>query len=135
MLSSPAVIVHGSDDAREALAVATRLARPVLLLSAPGAAGFAGCGWWLALIAAARAAYPAADMADILDCGAAPGHAMAALRLGQRALVLDPACPAFARVSAAAAACGGVVLAARPAALDLATHGADRRLAAWLGES
>ncbi len=47
----PAVIVHGLDDARAALAPG----RPVTLLSAPGAALYAGCGWWRALVRLAQA--------------------------------------------------------------------------------
>jgi hypothetical protein len=43
-------------------------------------------------------------------------------------LVLDPACPAFGRIVALA----GLVLPRRPPALDLAEHGATRRLEAWL---
>ena len=57
---------------------------------------------------------------------------MAALRVGQRLLVLDPACPGFPAVAAAAATLGASVLPARPVALDLAAPGAERLLAAWL---
>ncbi len=129
MLLPPAVIVHGLSDARAAL----RPARPVTLLSAPGAPAFAGVLWWRELIAAARAAHPATPVQDVLDCADAPGHAMAALRVGQRLLVLDPASPAFAAVSGAAAALGARVLAAAPPALDLAERTARARLALWLG--
>jgi hypothetical protein len=137
MFSSPHVVVHGLEQARSTL----RPGLPVVLLSAPSAASFAGCGWWRALIAAARAEYPGAapqaGWSDLLDCGAAPGYAMSALRIGQRALVLDPACPGFPAVAAAAAALSAVVLPARPASLDMsrleqAGRGADRRLLAWL---
>jgi len=68
----------------------------------------------------------------VLDCADSPGCAMAALRVGQRRLVLDPACPAFAAVAATAATLGATVLAGRPAALDLADRDAERRLHAWL---
>ena len=132
----PAVIVHSLADARAALAPA----RPVTLLSAPGAAGFAGAGFWRALIGAAGA--EAAGVPDILDCADAAGAAFAALRLGQRWLVLAAAAPGFAAVVAVAAAQGkrgpgggvlaGGVLAEAPPALDLATPGAARRLHAWL---
>jgi hypothetical protein len=122
MFFPPAVVVHGLDDAHSAL----RPGLPVTLLSARGAALFAGCGWWRALMAAAEAPI------DILDCADAPGHAMAALRIGQQNLVLDPACPAFAAVTAAAGSLGARVLPGRPPALDLADPGAERRLLAWL---
>ncbi|MBN9509014.1 MAG: hypothetical protein J0I21_07830 [Alphaproteobacteria bacterium] len=124
----PAVVVHGLADAQRAL----REGRPVTLLSAPGAAVFAGCLWWRELAAAARAAHPATPAFDVLDCGDAPGQAMAALRTGQRLLILDPACPASAAVRSAAATLGAIVLAGRPPALDLGDPRARRRLARWL---
>jgi hypothetical protein len=120
MLFPPAVVVHGLEQARAAL----RPGLPVTLLSARGAALYAGCGWWRALVAGAAH--------DILDCADAPGHAMAALRIGQRSLILDAACPAFGAVAAAAATLGAHVFGERPAALDLAEGGAERRLVGWL---
>ncbi len=128
MISRRAVVVHGLAQARAAL----RPGYPVALLSGGAAAGYAGCLWWRELIAAARAAHPATPALDILDCGDAPGWAMAALRAGQRILVLSPACPAFPAVASAAAGIGSVVLAARPAALDLASPRATPLLRGWL---
>ena len=122
----PAVIVHGLEGARAALAPG----RPVTLLSAPGAGLYAGCGWWRALVRLAGA--EAAGIADILDCADAAGCAFAALRLRQRWLVLSPDAPGFAAVAAAAEAQGGGVLPAPPPALDLAAPGAGRALPAWL---
>ncbi len=129
----PAVVVHGWGDACAALAPG----RPVTLLSGRGAAVYGGVGWWRAMLAASRAGHPATPCRDILDCADAPGAAMAALRRGQPALVLDAACPAFAAVTGAASECGAVILAARPVALDLAEldlnrPGASHRLRAWL---
>lgn len=121
------MVVRGLAEARAALAPG----RPVTLLSAPGAALFAGCGWWRALVAAARAEHPSAVMADILDCADAPGRALAALRAGQRLIVLEP-CPARADAEDAALQCGALLLAARPPALDLARNPAA--LAAWLAD-
>lgn len=128
IISRPAVVVHGLAQATAALSPGY----PVLLLSAEGAAGNAGCLWWRSLIARARARFPATPALDVLDCAAAPGYAMGALRAGQRLLRLDPACPAFPAVAAAAAALGAVVLPARPAALDLGQKGAAWRLGGWL---
>ncbi len=125
---APAVVVHGFGQARTAM-----LAGPaVTLLSSQGAALFAGAGWWKALAAAARASAPGCEMVDLLDCADAPGRAMEALRIGLRGIVLDPACPAFAAVQDVALQCGARLLSSRPAALDLAEPGAERRLAAWL---
>jgi len=128
MLFPPAVIVHGLPEARAAL----RFGRPVTLLSARGAALYAGVLWWRELVAAARASFPATPVRDILNCAAAPGQAMAALRAGQRVLVLDETCPAFPAVRGAAESVGAVVLGAAPPALDLGARGERRRLARWL---
>ena len=56
----PAVIIHGIAEARFALG----LAGPggVLLLSAPGAAGFLGPGWWQALLRATAAEAHVAEL-------------------------------------------------------------------------
>ncbi len=128
MILHRTVIVHGLDDARAAL----RPGYSVTLLSSEGAALFAGCLWWRELVAAARARHPATPVQDVLDCADAPGQAMAALRAGQRLLVLSPACPALGAVQAVAAALGGAVLTARPPALDLGNPTARLGLAGWL---
>lgn len=122
------IVIHGADHAQAVLA----LGRAVCLLSAPNAALAGGCGWWRAVIEAGRTAHPDTPMIDILDCGTAPGAAMAALRIGQKYIVLSPDCPAFNAVSGAAAQLGALVLATRPPALDLAQHGAMRRLGEYL---
>jgi hypothetical protein len=124
----PAVVVHGIGDARAALAIA----RPVTLLSARGAALFAGCGWWRALIDQVRSERPAISIEDILDCADAPGLALGALRIGQRRIVLDPGVGGWASVAAIAASLGGEVLSERPDALDMSVPGAARRLHDWL---
>ena len=131
----PAVTVHALAQARAALAAAGP--RGVLLLSAPGAPGFAGPAWFLALAERAARDRPGARWAAALDCADAPGTALAAIRAGAGLVVLDGACPAFATVAAAAAEAGAMLLAERPAALDLGRldlrRRADRaRLAAWL---
>jgi hypothetical protein len=129
------VVVHNAAQAAAALAAAGP--DGVVLLSAPGAAASLGPAWFRALAAAAAASRPGVPHWAVLDCGNAPGLALAALRGGFRTLVLDAACPAFARVSALATAAGGVVLAARPAALDLSRIDLRRpggldMLAQWL---
>lgn len=106
---------------------------PVTLVSAPGAALFAGCGWWRALIGGLRAEHPGRAFGDVLDCADAPGFAASALRGGQPVIAFRSANPALvARVEAIAASCGAEVLPGLPAALDLGERGAARRLPAWL---
>jgi hypothetical protein len=126
----PAVIVHGIDEARFALG----LAGPggVCLLSAPGAAGFLGPAWWQALLRATGA-----ESAGLLDCGRAPGLALAALRLGLPRILLLAAAPGHAAIAAAAAEAGADLIDTRPPALDLrhldpGHPGAARKLRAWL---
>lgn len=128
MVLPPAVVIHGLPHARAALV----LGRAATLLSAPGAASYAGAAWWRALVAAARAEFPALDPPDVLDCGDAPGRALEALSLGCRVVVLRPGL-AFADIAERAAAQGTLLLAEPPAALDLNNRGALRRLDAWLG--
>ena len=126
--SAAAVVVHGLSDARTVLSVG----KPVTLLSAEGAALYAGSGWWHTLIARATAAYPNVPCHDILDCADASGLALGALRIGLQCIILHPSAPGWAQVAAVAASLRSVVLAQRPAALDMAQRGAARRLHDWL---
>ena len=128
MIVPPAVIVHGLADARAALAPG----RPVTLLSAPGAALYAGCLWWQAILRQVRTDRPGLAVLDILDCADGSGQAMAALRIGLCRLVLWPSAPGWDTVAAIAADRGGFVLAQAPPALDLANPGAMRQLQGWL---
>lgn len=122
----PAVMIHGLDHASAALAPGL----PVTLLSGPGAALYAGAGWWRALVAAASAGAPPPP--NILDCGQAAGRALEALRAGQILLVLDAPDAIFAEVAALCVAKGATLFKTPPRSLDLAQHGAARHLMAWL---
>lgn len=128
MKRPPAVAVHGL--AQACAVIGSGL--DATLISGPGAGWYAGAAWWVAVMQAARDACGAAPAVDMLDCADAPGAAVSALRLGQRLVILDAACPAFPRVAAMARALGAEVLATRPPCLDLSEAGAERRLAAWL---
>ncbi len=121
-----AVIIHSLAHAQTALAPKL----PVTLLSAPGAAIYAGVGWWRAIIIAAASCQP-----DILDCATAAGRALEALRAGQKTLVLRAPPAIFAEVRALAEIQGATILDQAPPGLDLAAPGATRRLLAWLGDS
>ena len=127
----PAVVIHGIEDATAALAPGL----PVTLLSGPGAALYAGCLWWRALVTQASAAFPATPVQDVLDCADAPGRALAAIRAGQKTLILAFECPGFAAVAQIAASRGLLLLTERPPALDLADPSARRRLQTWLGST
>jgi hypothetical protein len=123
----PGVIVHGLSDAVAALAEAARTGTGVTLLSAPGAALYAGCGWWRAVIEEARAAHPGVPCDDILDCADATGQALAALRIGLCRLVLWPEAPGRDAVVAIAEEMGGFVLPAAPLAAPVSAGRGRRR--------
>jgi len=127
-MHAPAVIVHGLEMACDAL----RPGRPVTLLSAEGAAAYAGVGWWQALVAQARAAHPDTAMQDILDCGDAPGRALEALRAHQPILILRAEPGIWTDIADRATRQRCLLLSAPPPALDLAQNGAERRLSMWL---
>ena len=52
----------------------------MVLVSAPDAGGYAGPGWFKALVATAREAVPDARCSTLLDCGDNVGAALAAIR-------------------------------------------------------
>lgn len=124
----PAVVIHNLADARRVLA----FGRPVTLLSARGAALFAGSGWWRALLRRTREEHPDIRIADILDCADASGLALGALRIGQLAIVLDAAAPGWSSVASIAESLGGEVLTVRPPALDMSNPAEAWRLKDWL---
>ena len=133
-----AVLVHDAAQAMAALAAAGP--RGVALVSAPGAAGFLGPGWFLAMVAPAMAAFPDVPCRALLVCADAPGQALAALRAGLLWVVLAPEVPGFAQICAAARDVGATVLDAAPAALDLALldlarPAGQQGLAHWLCET
>jgi hypothetical protein len=125
---APAVVIHSLAEARLALAPG----QPVTMLSGAGAALYAGCGWWQALLQIVRLEFPQVAIADFLDCADASGAALAALRIGLRQLVLHPDAPGRRRVAAIVAGLGGVLLSERPKALDLADPASHRRLHDWV---
>ena len=87
------------------------------MLSAYAAAGTVGPAWFDAVVGTAAAANPEAVIEGALDCGAMPGHALAALRHGLKRIRYDG--PAFDAVADIARECGATVLRERPPALDL----------------
>ena len=126
---APAVTIHSLDEGDRVL----RCRRPVTILSAPGAALYAGAGWWRAVVAELTAGHPQAPFIEVLDCADAPGRAAEALRAGQRRILFRPESAAlFASVSAMAEAYGAEIWTERPPSLDMATRGAERQLAVWL---
>ena len=130
-----AVVVHGMDHARAALAAATELDVAVRLLSAPGAAAFAGALWFERVIAEARREFPDAKCDAALDCGDSAGLALGALRQGLPLIRFHGPKAVAGRVAAIARRHGAALDVGRGAALDLAQ--VDDPLNAcrdWLGK-
>ncbi|MCU0987507.1 MAG: hypothetical protein MUC89_21675 [Acetobacteraceae bacterium] len=126
-----AVIVHAAAEVAAVRALAA--GRPVVFLSAPGVAGYLGVLGFRALLEAGGG-----FAEGMLDAADAPGHALAALRGGFRAVVLAPEVPAFPALAALFAAEGAALWPAAPPALDLARVNlakpqGRRHLARWLG--
>jgi hypothetical protein len=78
------VIVHNLEHAREALAVAVKCKKPIVLQSAPDAIFYAGALYLLKLFEQAQKEYPKADAIFILNCGDARAEAISAMQLGHK---------------------------------------------------
>jgi hypothetical protein len=118
-----AITVHSLRQAKAAAAAAADTGRPVLLLSAPGAAGTVGPAWFDAVLRIASRASPDAEVDGVLDCGDMPGYALSALRHGLKAIRYDG--PGFDAISDIAGQLGAAVLRERPDSLDLAGRPED----------
>ncbi|MCC6467631.1 MAG: hypothetical protein IT563_04865 [Alphaproteobacteria bacterium] len=98
----------------------------LVLMSGPGAAGYAGPGWFLEVVRLARADHPTVAVTAILDCADRPGRALGALRLGAKVLRLSGNARARRRVAAIARAMDARLDDTRFDVLDLAGSGDAR---------
>ncbi|MBL8699902.1 MAG: hypothetical protein JNK67_16110 [Alphaproteobacteria bacterium] len=115
----PAIRIHSLAEARIALDAARALGRPVTLVSARGAAGYAGPGWWRALVAIARSEYPDVAMTTLLDCDDAAGDVLASLREGVERVRFGGRADVAAKLRAIAVQLGAEVVVELPLGLDL----------------
>jgi hypothetical protein len=130
---NPAIRVHSAADACAALRAADALHVPVTLVSAPAAAGYAGAGYFAALITLARAEFPSVAMTDVLDCGEAPGHVLGALRQGLKMVRFRGDGDMAAKLAAIARAQGATLITEDLPALDLArVDDAETACRTWL---
>jgi hypothetical protein len=132
----PIFIVHSLSQAKAAVSVAAAHNSAVTLLSAPGAAAYAGAGWFAAVIRAVRESQLGADVAGILDCGSRADLVQAAFRQGIMQVVFRGDIRLLRPLRDIARQQGGTILRRRPAACDL-RHAADPEAAcsAWLARS
>jgi hypothetical protein len=115
--NGPIIIVHSLAHAVAALSAAAEAGRRVTLASAPDAGIYAGPGWFGALVAAARAAVPAAQSAVLIDCGDDAGAAQAAIRAGIEGIIFTGCADVAERLADVASQRGARLLNLRPAAL------------------
>jgi hypothetical protein len=116
---SARIVIHSLAHAKAALAAAAALAKPVTLQSAPGAGSAAGPRWFLAVVADAARAYPAARYDAVLDCADEPGTVLAALRAGCRRVIFTGPPETRAKLKDIAAATGAALDDGAGRALDL----------------
>ncbi len=127
------IVVHSLTDACAALAAAAALGRDVTLASAAGAGAYAGPGWFKALTDEAMRAVPTAHCDTVLDCGAAPGFALAALQFGLKRVRFTGGDEVGRRLQAIAAQRGAVIETETVPALDLrGVRQPEARCRAWL---
>jgi fructose/tagatose bisphosphate aldolase len=114
-----AVVIHCWAHACAALAAAAACDRPVLLLSARGAAAYAGAGWFAALVREARAEFPTVEFAAMLDCARRPDLVQAAFREGLQDVCFHGSAAVARRLAEIARHWDARLHRRRPAALDL----------------
>ena len=116
----PDIIVHTLAEARAALTAAAEAGRPIVLWSPADAVRSMGAAYFLTVIRLAREEVPAASSRAVLDCGDAPGLALAALQAGAEAVRLTSSADVRAKVADIAAKLGSTVeTGTSSAALDL----------------
>lgn len=129
-----AIIIHDLEHARAALAAAAAFGRPVILVSAPGAACYAGAAWFLKVVALAAADHPEAEWDAVLDCADHPGHVLAALRQGAKAVRFGGPKRIAAKLVAIAQRDGARVETGRLKAFDLRGEANPRAACrSWIG--
>lgn len=127
------VVVHSLADACAALAVAASVGCEVTLTSAADAGGYAGPAWFKALTEEAMRTVPDARCDTVLDCGAAPGIALAALQLGLKHLRFTGNAEARRHLQAIAVQLDATIETEDLPALDLrGVRHAEARCRAWL---
>ncbi|MBK1697308.1 hypothetical protein [Rhodovibrio salinarum] len=118
-MPTPCITVHSLAHAEVALRAAAEADVTVTLLSAPGAAAYAGPGWFVQLLEQARPGYEHALASAYLDCGPRPGDVLAAYRAGVAGVIFTGQTAVAEKLHALAQAHGAAFRTDRPDALDL----------------
>ena len=89
-MNEPVVLVRDWRQTEAALVAARASGAAPLLITPENAASFYGAGYLGALQARARKEFPDVAFTLVVDCGDAPGHALACLRAGVKLISMDP---------------------------------------------
>jgi len=111
--------IHSLAHLRAALTAGAASGRSIIALSAIGASGFAGAGWFAALVEHGRREFPEVALTTMLDCADRGGDVPAALKLGLSHLIFTGHPEAAVRLGDIAVQYGATVITARPPSLDL----------------
>jgi hypothetical protein len=85
----PVILVRDWSSTEAALQAARAEGTSPILITPEGAASFYGAGYLGALQARAEKDFPDVDFELIVDCGDAPGHALACLRSGVKRISMS----------------------------------------------
>ena len=88
-MSRPVTLVRDWRSTEAALQAARADGTSPVLVTPEGAASFYGAGYLGALQARAETEFPDVDFELIVDCGDAPGHALACLRSGVKRISMS----------------------------------------------
>ncbi|HIJ37333.1 MAG TPA: hypothetical protein HPP80_00425 [Rhodospirillaceae bacterium] len=130
-------MVHSADQAKAALTAALDSDIDVVLVSPPFGAQSLGIAYFQAMLTLARQSVPDAKATAMLDCGDAPGLALAALFAGVEMVRLSADQDMLERLDQIARSLPGKIVDQRPHnILDLAGH-ANPLMAArhWLNQT
>ncbi len=90
MAEQSVVIVRDWRQTEAALTAARDIGASPTLVTPHDAAAFYGAGYLAALQERARQEFPDVAFTLIVDCGDAPGHALACLRAGVKTISMEP---------------------------------------------
>ena len=89
LMANPAILVRDWRSAEAALLAARADGTSPILVTPEAAASFYGAGYLGALQERAEREFPDVDFKLIVDCGDAPGHALACLRAGVKRISMN----------------------------------------------
>ena len=89
LMAKPVILVRDWRSAEAALLTARANGTSPVLITPEGAASFYGAGYLGALQERAEREFPDVDFKLIVDCGDAPGHALACLRAGVKLISMS----------------------------------------------